>query len=243
MLVAGIDFSDLEYVRMLPSDKIGAVLQVYSDLYAEAKKSRVVGRRITRAELLDSRQLREVANLVETLMGDEAAKVPHRVDRHLFGITMSPSPRERAIERIEDLYLRAKAIWMARSVGNGSDAPTAIELSITDGSKKDIQRLISEIKKIVTESEELIEDHKLRLMKIASALEVELLKTRSRFQSFLDAVLESAEVLGEAGEKAKPAVDRVREIFGIAERSQKDLKRLGADEPPKQLPAPRKQDA
>ena len=50
--------------------------------------------------------------------------------------------------------------------------------------------------------------------------------------------LDAAEVSGPGGEKVKPAVDRIREIFGIADGNKKELKKIGSDQSPKQLPPP-----
>jgi len=92
---------------------------------------------------------------------------------------------------------------------------TAFYYEFPEGDLKRIQKLISELRDLISESQEIEEDHKSRLLKKLEKVQSELHKKVSDLDRFWGFFLDASIVLGQAGENVKPMVDRIRELVSI----------------------------
>ncbi len=88
------------------------------------------------------------------------------------------------------------------------------------GDLKRIQTLINELRKLISASKELDEDHKLRLIKRLEKLQSELHKRMSDLDRFWGLLIDGSIVMKKIGENAKPIIDRIQEILTIIWRVQ-----------------------
>lgn len=85
----------------------------------------------------------------------------------------------------------------------------------SDGDIKRIQTLINELRNLISNTKELENNHKSRLLKRLEKIQSELHKKISDIDRFWGLVGEGGVVLAKLGENAKPRVDRIREIAEI----------------------------
>lgn len=235
------------YMERLPKNRLLAAYQICSDLFEPAgEKVDVNGVKIPRIAVLSDSDISDAVAILRELLEREPGvffPVVEKVKLSILGAFFSTSKamrnpwRERNISiiRLINQQLRVKVL-----VKHVDDLDTNEKELLVRFQAEDVRRineLLSEIRSVIRDNPELSTDHKRRLLRIVSAFQAELDKPKSNFRVFLDGVVEASEALGEAGQKAKPAFDRIREIFDIAERS------FGAspqieDRTPKQLPAP-----
>ena len=90
----------------------------------------------------------------------------------------------------------------------------------TDGDLARIQKLINELRKLITQSKDFEDNHKERLLKRLENLQSELHKRMSNLDKLWALLPEAGVALGKFGENAKPFADRICEIAGIAWRAQ-----------------------
>jgi hypothetical protein len=83
-----------------------------------------------------------------------------------------------------------------------------------------IQKLINELRDLITHSELFDSKYKERLLKKLEGLQSEIHKKMSNLDKFWGFVGELGVVLGKFGKDAKPFVDRIREILQIVWRTQ-----------------------
>lgn len=83
-----------------------------------------------------------------------------------------------------------------------------------------IQILINELRDLISDSNTIDENHKLRLLKRLENLQLELHKRVSNLDRFWGFVGDAGVVLGKFGNDVKPIVDRIREMLGIVWRTQ-----------------------
>lgn len=109
----------------------------------------------------------------------------------------------------------------------------AFGYEFTDGDLKRIQQLLNELRELVAANTELDEDHKQRLLKRLEEMQREMHKKVSDLGRFYAFVGEAGVMLGKLGKDAKPLVDRMRELAGIAWNTQARAEELpsGSDHP------------
>ncbi|GAA4342498.1 hypothetical protein [Kangiella taiwanensis] len=90
----------------------------------------------------------------------------------------------------------------------------------TDGDLKRIQVIINELREQISESEFFEEDHRRRLLRRLEALQSEMHKKMSDVDRIWGLVGDAGIAIGKFGKKAKPFVDRIRELSQIAWRTQ-----------------------
>jgi hypothetical protein len=81
----------------------------------------------------------------------------------------------------------------------------------------------------ISESPDIEEKHKQRLLQRLEKLQAELHKKMSDLDRFWGLVGEAGIVLGKFGKDAKPLVDRIREITDIVWRTQSRAEELPSD--------------
>ena len=102
-----------------------------------------------------------------------------------------------------------------------------------------ISSLSAEMREIVTVSDVFDKNHKRRLLGRINAIELEIQKPEGRFDVILGGVSDFGDALKKLGKDAKPLVDRINEIRGIAQPKTEEYKGLPAPEEVKNLPAPK----
>jgi len=90
----------------------------------------------------------------------------------------------------------------------------------SEGDLKQIQKLINELRSLITESNKFDGNHKGRLLKRLEKLQAELHKRISDLDKFWGLIGDAGVVIGKFGIDAKPVVDRIREIADIVWRTQ-----------------------
>lgn len=106
----------------------------------------------------------------------------------------------------------------------------------SDGDIKRIQTLINELRNLISNTKELENNHKSRLLRRLEKIQSELHKKISDIDRFWGLVGEGGVVLAKLGENAKPIVDRIREIAEIVWRVQTRAEELPSNIP-LQLPS------
>lgn len=96
----------------------------------------------------------------------------------------------------------------------------------TDGDLSRIQKLINELRDLISSSQLFDANHKERLLKKLEGLQKELHKKMSSIDKFWGLVGDAGIVLGKFGKDAKPLVDRISEIAQIIWRTQANAEEL-----------------
>ncbi len=96
----------------------------------------------------------------------------------------------------------------------------AFVYEFSDGDLEIIQKLLNEMRDLVTESNIFEDKHRRRLLKRLERLQQELHKKQSDLDHFWGLVGDAGVVLGKFGDDAKPFVDRIKEISEIVWRTQ-----------------------
>lgn len=112
---------------------------------------------------------------------------------------------------------------------------TGFAYEFTQGDLDRIQALIAALRKQLTESDLFDEDHRRRLLKKLEKLQAEVHKRMSDLDQFWAMAGEAGVALGKFGKDAKPFVDRIRELLGIAWGAQARAEDLPSNS---QLPGP-----
>lgn len=99
----------------------------------------------------------------------------------------------------------------------------------TDGDLKRIQQLINQLREMVAANTELDSGHKQRLLKRLEKMQSELHKKMSDISRFYELMGDAGVVLGKLGEGAKPIVEVIKELTGIAWKSQARAEQLQTD--------------
>lgn len=109
----------------------------------------------------------------------------------------------------------------------------AFGYEFTDGDLKRIQQLLNELRELVSANTELDADHKQRLLKRLEEMQREMHKKVSDLSRFYALVGDAGVMLGKLGTNAKPLVDRMKELAGIAWTAQARAEELpsGSDHP------------
>lgn len=214
-----------EYISNLPKQRIQAAAKICEDFIEGGLKENP----------------RDIVHTLEVILGDDAPKaeqIPSSVTGILFGYLLGKTPVTDVRRRIILIHRHIKAL-QAREIIEGNDQLANQNLIEIDRSEiPRIEKLLSEIRDLVRNSEVLDEDHKLRLLKIVSNLQNEIDKPISSYRVFLNGMVETSEALGKSGENVKPVFDRMREIFGIADKAKKQLEEISGPEETKRLPPP-----
>lgn len=83
-----------------------------------------------------------------------------------------------------------------------------------------VQKLINELRELISKSKDFKEDHKRRLLKKLEKLQEELHKKMSSLDMLWGLIGDAGVALGKLGENAKPLTDRIGEILQIVCRTQ-----------------------
>ncbi len=98
-----------------------------------------------------------------------------------------------------------------------------------------IQASLDKLRDMISEADDLEEDHRYRLLRRTTQLQDELNKEVSTFFRTLGQMVFLADSIGKAGDKLKPAVDRAREITEMFSFFKSDNAQISADAKPKQI--------
>jgi len=99
----------------------------------------------------------------------------------------------------------------------------------TDGDLKRIQQLINQLREMVSANTELDDGHKQRMLKRLEKMQAELHKKMSDISRFYELMGDAGVALGKLGEGAKPIVEAIKELAGIAWKSQARAEQLQSD--------------
>lgn len=99
----------------------------------------------------------------------------------------------------------------------------------TDGDLKRIQLLINQLREMVAANTELDSGHKQRMLKRLEKMQSELHKKMSDISRFYELMGDAGVALGKLGEGAKPIVEAIKELAGIAWKSQARAEQLQTD--------------
>jgi len=101
----------------------------------------------------------------------------------------------------------------------------------TDGDLVRVQNLINELRDIISASDLIESDHKLRILKRLEKIQSELHKKMSDVDRLWGLIGDAGVLIGKFGKNAKPMVDRIREISNIVWRTQSRAEELPSDAP------------
>lgn len=113
-------------------------------------------------------------------------------------------PKRKAKEKVEN----SKQLFLYK-FGN------IFHYGFSDNDLEEIQRLIDKLRKLISSSEEIEQNHKNRLLKRLEKLQSELHKKTSNLDRFYGLIIEASIVYRKVGENAKPIIDCVKKIIDI----------------------------
>lgn len=128
-------------------------------------------------------------------------------------------------------------IRLANARSSGTGITTAISFSLDY--KIEIQKLLNKIKKVVNTTD-LTEDKKDAIYEKIAALQLEVDRTRTRFDALFSRWLDFTNVVGESAENLEPlakVIERLLRTFGRA-KADNDRGELPPPPEPEKLPAP-----
>lgn len=103
----------------------------------------------------------------------------------------------------------------------------------TEGDVNRIQKLINELRQLISDNDELEDQHKRRLLKRLEKLQSEMHKKMSDLDHFYGLTMEGSVMLKKVGGNLKPIVDRISEITKITWATQSRAEDLPSEsEPP-----------
>lgn len=108
----------------------------------------------------------------------------------------------------------------------------AFVYEFSDGDLTKIQKLLNELRSLVSKSNIFTEKHRRRLLKRIERLQQELHKKQSDLDHFWGLVGDAGVAVGKFGIDSKPFVDRIREITDIVWRTQARAEELPSDSKP-----------
>jgi hypothetical protein len=234
---------DKGYMLGLPKNRVLAAYQICDDLFEEVKKTRFLERPVPRIAMLSDSEVREAQLILQELLQEKAPKISEDVSLKSDDISSlisgaMRSGRNSRISWIQRVHRQLKARILVLHVDEEETVERELLVFFQEEDVRRINELLSEVRVLVRDNSDLSVDHKRRLLRIANNFQAELEKPTSSFRIFLNGFVEASEALGEAGQKAKPAFDRIREILGIAERNFSENPQIEGPSAPKQLPAP-----
>ena len=214
-----------EFLRSLSGDPILDMQRICEQILSEIPTKKYSSRDEQYIELLDATGL--FLLLVEV----------HKLDFHLPNLTSDIGSN---INLLMDFYrtikrkidVDASTLIIARAkVKYSILTETIFVYEFSDGDLKRIQQLINELRDIISESKEIGDDHKRRLLKKLEKLQSELHKKMSDLDRFWGILGEAGVILYNLGVNAKPMIDRIREIIYIVWRTQSMAEELPSDAP------------
>jgi hypothetical protein len=229
---------DKNYMLGLPKNRVLAAYQICNDLFEEVQKTSFFKKFVPRIALLSDDEVRDAQLILQELLQGEIADIRETRRSNNVFIAALQNGRDFRVSWIQGVHRQLKARLLVLHVDEESYVEKQLLIFFRDEDVRRINELLSEVRALVKENADLSVDHKRRLLKIVNKFQAELEKSKSSFRVFLDGFVEASEALGEAGQKAKPAFDRIREILGIAERSFGENPQIEGPSKPKQLPPP-----
>ncbi|MCP1848720.1 MULTISPECIES: hypothetical protein [unclassified Bradyrhizobium] len=193
---------------------------------------------VPRVALLSDEEVRDAQIILQELLEGEFADIREMPRSSNLIIAAFQGGRDSRIAWIQRIHRQLKARLLVLHVDEESHLEKQLLVFFKEEDVRRINDLLSEVRTLVRDNADLSGDHKRRLLRIVNKFQAELEKSKSSFRVFLDGFVEASEALGEAGQKVKPAFDRIREILGIAEKSFGENPQIEGPSEPKQLPAP-----
>ncbi len=221
---------DNDYLARLPKNKLLAANQICTDYFEQNLKEDAGNVAFTLKILLEG----VVPDIEQDIRPEiDASFAGFDIRRLILG---RPSDQK----KIFLIHRYVKALLARETIENPSLINTFL-ISLSSEEKGKIDALLSDIRNIIRESTAITDEFKRRLLKVVNSLQAELDKEYSDYRVFLDGMVEVSEAVGEAGENVKPVFDRVKELFGIADKVRKTKEALEAPMKPAALPTPPKQ--
>lgn len=220
---------DNDYLARLPKNKLLAANQICTDYFNGTLHENADNVAFT------------LKILLEGLVPDVDREANPEISASFAGGSISRLflKRNKAKERVYLIHRYVKALLARETIENPSLINTFL-ISLSYEEKSRIDDLLSEIRNIIRESTAINDDFKRRLLKVVNSLQGELDKEYSDYRVFLDGMVEVSEAVGEVGKNIKPVFDRIKELFGIADKVRKTQEALEAPSKPEALPAPPK---
>ncbi len=166
----------------------------------------------------------DLAGKAANLNPNEDEKNQIKLIRSFFYSLEGENFKALQIESSKNLYSEAKSKFSAK-LGAGF----AYEFS--EGDLKKIQININDLRKLITDSEVIEDNHKQRLLKRLERLQSELHKKMSDLDRFWGFVGDAGVVMGKFGTDVKPLTDRIREMMGIVWNTQARAEELESGSP------------
>jgi hypothetical protein len=110
-------------------------------------------------------------------------------------------------------------------------------VSLDDATKTKIRHHLEQVRSFI-EKLEVSQDKKEELLKKLNAFSADLDRARARYEAWGDVVIQAAEVLGEAAEKAEPArkwLDSIGRLIWGAKEKENEMKQLPPPREPKRI--------
>lgn len=123
----------------------------------------------------------------------------------------------------------AKQKFLKQKAQYGAMLGAGFTYEFTQGDLDRVQELLNELRVQIRDCPKFAEEHRRRLLLKLEKLQAEVHKKMSSLDNFWGIVLEGGVVLKKLGDDAKPIVDRIRELAGLAWRTQARAEDLPTD--------------
>ena len=218
---------DEEFLKSLPEEPFSAIRKIcekYSDVFSKLSDTS------TRYPLIVEFYALIAAYSEANGLGINVPKVEgeYPVDAKQAGDFVEHLQSETSREMGKSAFQRYKDSF---ATGLGG----VFHYEFSKGDLDNIQELLNKLRDLISESQELGEDHKHRLLKKLERLQSELHKKVSDLDRFWGFFIDASIVVGLMGENAKPMVDVIKKIVGIIWPTQTRAYELPSDFPFKLL--------
>lgn len=115
---------------------------------------------------------------------------------------------------------------------------SAFSYEFSQGDLDRVQTLLNELRDLISKVEGLNEEHRQRVLASLEILQRELHKKVSNFDRFYGVAAQLSSLMHKVGTDAKPIIDRMREVLGIAWETQARGDELPSGTEPPLLPKP-----
>jgi len=218
---------DDDYLDRLPSDSLAALSQITTDISNRIAATPSVSERI---EDIDT--YLEAYSVSVVLMNNLN-------DIYVDGVAISGGNHEilnRIILYFSKLNIEISQYELALKMASFNSKHSArfgnqFAYAFSDGDLSNLQRLINELREIISKSDLFEEEHRLRMIARLERMQSELHKKMSDLDRFWGLIGDAGVAIGKFGNDAKPIVDRIREMTQIVCRTQSISEGLSSDIP------------
>jgi len=201
-------YFDENYVMSLPDSSLAAILRILEDFSLQYKQ-------LPAGDDTEYELVKEVCALLSAYVDREGIK---------YSVPTPTGDRQQDIKNTLEFVGTQKKVLRTQVTKLGFEQSQQVyrlmlgrgfHYELSEGDLARVQRLINELRDLITASGKLEPAHKQRVLNRLEKLQSELNKRVSDFDRFYGTLIELSIAARIIGENCKPIVDRIRELAGI----------------------------